>query len=250
MAPALRSRPHARIAATTAVAAVALGAVVEAPASAARRAPVVHQMVVFRSGKAVAKRVSARRALARVGRRRCAVGTGTALAALVRSRVGRLSLRDYGSCSRRRARDGYGLFVRAIRRDRNRGRNGWVYKVGRRAATAGAADLSGPFGTGRRLRSRQRVLWFYCRLGGRGCQRTLALRLRAEPGAVVATALGYDDEGRGVRVAGATVRVGPATGTTGYDGVVRLSVPPGRHRASAKKRRLVRSFPERVTVGG
>ena len=148
--------------------------------------------------------MTARKALVRVGGRRCAAGAGTALAALVRSHVGRLRLRDFGSCSRR-PRDGAGLFVRGIGPDRNRGRDGWVYKVGRRVATAGAADPSGPFGRGR-LRGGQRVTWFYCRLGSRGCQRTLVLRLRSEPGAVVATVRGYDDEGEGVPVEGATVR--------------------------------------------
>ena len=33
--------------------------------------------------------------------------------------------------------------------ERNRGQDGWVYKVGRRAGTAGAADAAGPFGNGR-----------------------------------------------------------------------------------------------------
>ena len=65
--------------------------------------------------------------------------------------------------------------------DLNRGQNGWVYKVGRRAATAGAADPTGAFGNGR-LRRGQRVTWFYCRLRAGGCQRTLELRLSAEPG--------------------------------------------------------------------
>ena len=101
------------------------------------------------------------------------------------------------AAARAGARDGGGLFVGSIRGDVNRGQNGWVYKVGRRAATAGAADPSGPFGRGR-LRTGQRVTWFYCRLRDGGCQRTLELKLRAEAGAVVATVRGYDDEGHGV----------------------------------------------------
>ena len=92
----------------------------------------------------------------------CTAGRATALAALVRSEARpawparlRLVLVE--------ARDGGGLFVESIRGDVNRGQNGWVYKVGRRAATAGAADPTGPFGHGR-LRNGQSVTWFYCRL--------------------------------------------------------------------------------------
>jgi hypothetical protein len=208
-------------------------------------APLVRQMVVFRSGDTVTKTVRARVVLVRVGRRRCAAGDGTALAALVRSRPGRLRLRDFGSCSRR-PRDGTGLFVAAIGSDRARGQSGWVYKVGRRAATAGAADPSGPFGRGR-LRAGQRVTWFYCLRAG-DCQRTLAVRARAEPGGIAATVRGYDDDGRGVPVDGATVRAGGASASTGPDGSVHLAVPTGSYRVVATKAGLVRSFAERVEV--
>jgi uncharacterized membrane protein len=230
------------------VAALALaGALAAAPAAEAR-APAVEQMVVFRSGKAVAKRTSSRGVLVTVGRRRCAAGTGTALAALVRSKVARLRLRDFGACSRR-ARDGGGLFVSGVGRDRNRGRHGWVYKVGRKAATAGAADPTGPFGTGRRLRPGQRLTWLYCRLGSSGsCQRTLELRATPEPGGAATTVRGYDDQGRGVAVEGATVRLGAATQVTDANGVARFAIAPGSYRAYATKPGLVRSFGERVVV--
>ena len=215
-------------------------------AAGAGRGSVVEQMVVFRSGKAVTKRTSSRAVSVRVGRRRCKVGTGTALAALVRSRVSRVRLRDFGSCSRR-ARDAGQLFVTAIGRDRNRGQSGWVYKVGRRGATAGAGDPRGPFGRGR-LRSGQRVVWFYC-LRAANCQRTLSLRARAEGGgAVTVSVVGYDDEGRGVKVAGAEVHVGAVSARTDAKGVARASLPPGRYRVHATKKGLVRSFPERVLV--
>jgi hypothetical protein len=214
--------------------------------SAEAAVPTVRQMVVFRSGKAVTKTVRASRVLVRVEGRRCAAGDGTALAALVRSKPGRLRLRDFGSCSRN-PRDGAALFVSAIGRDRSRGQNGWVYKVGRRSATAGAADPSGPFGRGR-LRSRQRVTWFYCRLRGGGCQRTLEVRASAEPGGLVATVRGYDDEGRGVAVEGATVSAGGASAETGPDGSARLALTAGAYRVVASKPGLVRSFAERVEV--
>jgi hypothetical protein len=217
-----------------------------APPSAEAAGPTVRQMVVFRSGKAVTKTVRASRVLVRVEGRRCAAGDGTALAALVRSKPGRLRLRDFGSCSRS-PRDGAALFVSAIGPDRSRGQNGWVYKVGRRSATAGAADPSGPFGRGR-LRSRQRVTWFYCRLRGGGCQRTLEVRASPQQGGLVATVRGYDDEGRGVAVEGASVSAGDASAATGPDGSARLILPAGAYRVVASKAGLVRSFAEPVEV--
>jgi hypothetical protein len=213
---------------------------------AAAAAPKVRQMVVFPSGKAVTKTVRAAQVWVRVEGRRCAAGDGTPLAALVRSRPGRLALRDFGSCSRR-PRDGAGLFVSAIGAARNRGQDGWVYKVGRRSATAGAADPSGPFGRGR-LRSGQRVTWFYCHLVGGGCQRTLEVRARPAPGGLTATVRGYDDEGRGAAVEGATVSAGGASALTGADGRAHLNLPAGAQRVVASKAGLVRSFAERVEV--
>ena len=60
-------------------------------------------------------------------------------------------------------------------RTRARGRDGWVYKVGNRSGSAGAADPGGSFGTGRTLRGGERVLWFWCVKDRRdACQRTLA----------------------------------------------------------------------------
>jgi hypothetical protein len=222
-----------------------VAALLAAPPSGAA-APAIRQMVVFRDGDAVTRTVKAKQVSVTVGRRRCAAGEGTALAALVRSHVGGLRLRDFGSCSSR-PRDGAGLFVEAIGADRNRGQDGWVYKVGRRGATAGAADPSGPFGRGR-LRSGQRLTWFYFLLRGCGCQRTLELDASVERGGVAVTVRGYDDEGHGVPVEGATVRVAGVSGVTAADGGVRLALPPGTHRLVAEKDGLVRSFAERVTV--
>jgi hypothetical protein len=227
-----------------AAAVIAVG-LVAAPAAPAAP-PKVQQMVVFRDGSTITDTVSTRATRVRVERRRCAVGNATALAALVRSRPGQLRLRDFGSCSRR-AGDGGGLFVEAIRGERNRGRDGWVYKVGHRAATAGAGDPSGPFGRGR-LRAGQRVTWFYCRLRAGGCQRSLGLTVTAEPGGVLARVRGYDDEGAGVPVEGATVAAGGVSATTDAAGAARLALAPGRHRAVAEKPGLVRSFAEQVEV--
>jgi hypothetical protein len=210
------------------------------------RSPVVEQLVVFRSGRAVGRRVGAAATTARVGRRRCAVGSATALAALIRSRPGRLRINDYGSCSRR-ARDAGGLYVRAIGRDRGRGQNGWVYKVGHELATAGAADPKGPFGRGR-LRARQRVTWFFC-VYRRGCQRTLSLRATPIAGGVVSVRVrGYDDGAKGVAVPGATVSAGGVRAVTDDLGVAVLSLRRGRHVVRASKPGSVRSFGERLVV--
>ena len=136
------------------VAALACCGGLAAPTASAK-APVVRQLVAFKSGATLERKVRARGLNVKVGRRRCAVGTATPLAALLRSKPGTIGLRDFGSCSRR-ARDSGQLFVRSIRKDRNRGLDGWVYKVGRKAATAGAADPAGPFGRGRLQERRAR----------------------------------------------------------------------------------------------
>jgi hypothetical protein len=215
------------------------------PPAAAAAAPRVKQLVVFRSGEAVQGTTSTRQATVTVAGRRCAVGDGTALAALVRSRPGRLRLRDFGACSLR-PRDSASLLVTGIRADRNRGQRGWVYKVGRRAASAGAADMSGPFGRGR-LRAGQRVTWFYC-VRAADCQRTLELRTAPMAGGIVATVRGYDDAGDGIPIEGATVGASGVTGLTAADGRVQMVLPPGVHRLIARKDGLVRSFTERVEV--
>jgi hypothetical protein len=224
------------------VAAAALAAAVP-PASAAP--PKVKQLVVFRSGDAVQSTTGTRAAHVNVRGRRCAVGSGTALAALARSRAGRIRLRDFGACSSD-PRDASGLIVTGIRADRNRGQRGWVYKVGRRAATAGAGDMGGPFGRGR-LRAGQRVTWFYC-VRATDCQRTLQLRVTKVEGGILATVRGYDDAGEGIPIEGASVTAAGVTGLTSADGRVQMALPPGTHRVVARKDGLVRSFTERVEV--
>ena len=251
--------PGARIAAVVcaaaviAIAAQAAGHSVpvsdtDAARTAAARAPLVSQLVAFHSGRVVQKRVRARSTRVKVDGRRCVVGRATALATLVRSRAATLALRDFGSCSRRAADAGQ-LFVRSIGGQRNRGRSGWVYKVGRELATAGAADPSGAFGRGR-LRAGQRISWFYCRMSAGSCQRTLVLSAAPAPndGATIARVRGYDDEGHGVPVAGATVSGGGRIAVTGESGRVRLALPRGRRLLRASKPGLVPSFSERVTL--
>jgi hypothetical protein len=210
----------------------------------AHGAPRFDQMVVFRDGDVKSETVGTRAIRTRAGDHRCRVPKATPLAALVRSDAGKLRVRDFsGSC------DPSSLFVRAIGPDENRGQSGWVYKVGNRQGTTAASDPSGPFGTGR-LDRRVRVTWFYCVFEAGGCQRTLGVRARDDgDGTVTARVTAYDDEGRGRRVEGATVRSGAVTATTDANGVATLSLPPGRHRLYAEKRGHIRSFTERVAVG-
>jgi hypothetical protein len=196
---------------------------------------VVGKQRVLRSAKPV-KLADTRRV--KVGSRRCTVSGRTPL-----------GVRDYGSCGRRPA-DAASLFVTRIGSDRNRGQDGWVYKVGRTVSSAGAGDRSG-----RRLRAGDRLLWFYCRTQRTGgCQRTLEAtpdRTAAAPGETVrVTVRGYDDQGRGVAVAGATVTLGSATATTDASGVAQLVVAEsGRLALNAARAGMVPAFPRVVGAG-
>lgn len=221
--------------------------------------PAVQVMVVGRRRTLFAARsVRAGRVRVRVGRRRCALAAGTPLGALARARsAGALILRDYGRCSGSTASSGQ-LFVRGIGPDRSRsgGRDGWEYKVDQRSGTTGAGDPSGSFGDGRRLRAGQHVLWFWCVMtAAGGCQRTLGLALgsgHAAPGApVTVTVTGYDNEGRGMPVAGADVTAEGVHATTDASGRATLTAPAqgGRHLLSASRPGLVPSFPVTLSVG-
>ena len=233
----------------SAVAAAAVAALVAAaPPAGAASYPKVGQLVVFRDGTGIQKTASTKATTIRVGRRDCTTGPSTALSALVRSKPPKLRIRDYGSCSKR-ARDGAQLFVRAIGPDANKGFDGWVYKVGHKLATAGAADPSGPFGRGR-VKDGQRITWFYCRLVNASCQRTLVAKpVATAPGQVTVTVRAYDDQGKSEPASGATVRSGDASATTGDDGTAVLMLPPGTHRVHAERAGSIRSFAEEVEVG-
>ena len=250
-----------RLAVATVLALLALVALVVAPADAPAAAPArVDAMVVGRDGVLFGpRRVTARKTLVRVARKRCVVRQSTPLAVLAaadRLRGGpNVRLRDYGTCNRRRTRDSGGLFVAAVGGQANRGRSGWVYKVGTRAGTTPAADPNGPFGDDRFLRRGQRVVWFWCVLDAEdSCQRSLVVEVppAVAPGQQVALRVrGYDDDGEGVDVAGASVGLGSATALTGPDGTAVLTAPaePGTVRATASAPGLVPAFAERVRVG-
>lgn len=232
---------------------VLAGAVLAAPAAADARGK-VDVMVVGRTRVLVpAKQVPFKQRFVGIDGRRCAIGRTTPLSALAGTGAS-FQLVDYGACSRR-PRDAGSLYVRKIGPDRATGRDGWVYKVGRRSGSSGAADPSGPFGTGRRLRRGQQVLWFWCvKDAADACQRTLETSSprTAAPGAPLAvTVRGYDEQGKGVAIEGATVRLGDATAVTGAGGVATVSAPAGagRYRIEASKPGLVVAFPRSVAVG-
>jgi hypothetical protein len=235
----------------TLIALLGVGLLAPAPALAKR----VDVLVVGKSGVLRGpKSVPLKPRSAKVGHKRCAVGKATPLSVLAATKL-RLKLRDQGSCSKD-PRDAGALYVAAIAGQRESGRSGWVYKVGNRAGTTGAGDPSGPFGTGRRLRAGQQVLWFWCTLGSTGgCQRTLDARpdrTHAAPGeSLTVTVRGYDDQGKGAPVAGATVHLGSATGLTGADGAATLTVPSahGRLRVRAEHAGMTGGFPREVSVG-
>jgi hypothetical protein len=227
------------------------------PSPAARSAqkgePRIDQMVVFGGGAVVKGRVRTKRTTVAIGKRRCGVAAATPLAALLRADPGPIGFHDYGSCTRRPA-DSAGLFVKAMRGERNRAQDGWVYKVGRagaqpqKLATAGAADPAGPFGSGR-LREGDRVVWFYCRQLSTGtCQRSLEVETDVEGSQLAVTVTGYDDAGDGTTIGGATIRVGGKRATTGADGKATLTLDRGRHFVYAAKQGTIRSFAERVTI--
>jgi hypothetical protein len=139
--------------------------------------------------------------------------------------------------------------------DRNSGQDGWVYKVGRRAGTAGAADPAGPFGSGG-LRRGDQVLWFYCLHtdAAGGCQRSLSVSVSTEKlnaGATLpVTVRGYDNEGRGQPFSGARVTLGPASATTDAQGKAGVTVPQaGSYLLAATAKGAVPSFPVALTVG-
>jgi hypothetical protein len=232
------------------VALIALAAGVLAGTPAAASAASVEVMVV---GKArtlqTPVEVRFKQQRVRVGGRTCTVAGATPLAALLGTRP-KITLRDYGRCGRS-VRDAGALFVTRVGPDSNRGQDGWVYKVGRRAGSIGAGDPAG------RLRAGGRVVWFYCVHAGSGsCQRTLEVEPLASTvapgGALRVRVRGFDDNGRGEPAAGAAVHLGDAVATAGSDGVATLTAPAGASGSlplSADASGAVASFPRRVTVG-
>jgi len=197
------------------------------------------------------KRVAVPERTVRVAGRRCAIASRTPLSALIATKLG-LRYKDYGACSRRPS-DAASLYVRSVAGERARGSDGWVYKVGHRTGSGGAADPAGAFGTGARLRRGADVLWFWCVQDMSGsCQRSLEVRPdgAVTPGAPMRVVVrGYDDNGDGVPVEGATVRLGDQVAVSAADGGATLVAPAiGTETLSADKPGLVPAFPVKVRV--
>lgn len=223
----------------------------------ASAAPTVQSMVVGASGQIISRPRGVVAAAIRVpvGRKRCAVAAGTPLAALADLRLlggPAFSVRDYGNCGAS-ARDSALLFVYALAGETNVGRDGWEYKVGGVAGSAGAANPSGPEGDGRLLGAGQQVLWFWCHASAGGCQRTLSVSAAgatSRGGRLSVKVTGYDNEGHGAPVAGAIVRLGSDFASTNGSGRATLIAPGGRgsYALTASRRGLVPAFPETIVV--
>lgn len=227
-------------------------------ARAAGGAPRVEAMIVGVGDSQLMspRALTARAATVHVRGHACTVAAGTPLAVLLAARQSGgpgFAVRDYGRCGSRSADSGQ-LFVYSVGGQTNRGQSGWEYKVDGVSGATGAADQSGPHGDGRRLRPGQRVLWFWCESGPRGCQRTLEVSAQstsvARGGMLSVSVTGYDNEGRGAPVAGAIVTLGADFASTGSSGRASLIAPasPGRYALSAARGGLVQSFPEQIAV--
>jgi hypothetical protein len=227
------------------------------PAAAAASGPGVQAMIVGREGTILSgpRAVTASATTLRVGARGCRVAAGTplaTLAALRRAGGPGFAMRDYGHCGPSAANSGQ-LFVYTIGSERNRGSNGWEYKVDNVAGTTGAGDPSGPRGDGRRIASGARVLWFWCQSVAGGCQRTLAVSAPAQVprnGGLTVSVYAYDNEGRAVPAAGAIVTLGSDFASTGVRGHATLVAPAarGRYQLAATRRGTVPSFPVSILV--
>jgi hypothetical protein len=204
-------------------------------------------MVVDRSGDVFGpRRVSASRTRVRSSGRNCRIPQGLGLSVLAAlDRVGGPSFRSRGSCD--------SIYVFQVGSDRESGRGGWVYAIDNKHATVGASDPSGPFGDGRRLRSGQRVVWYWCNVSGR-CQHTLRIRLSTKSTSrgsrFKVRAIAYDSQGRGRHRSGVRVSIAGSSATTGSDGLATLTAPRkrGGHRVRARATGLIPAFPETLTV--
>ena len=215
--------------------ALLVAVVLAAPAESA--GPRVRAMVVGKSGSVIAGVKSVN--LDAFRHRRCRIRAGLPLGVLHFLRV---PFRARGGCS--------ALYVFKAAGARERGRGGWVYKVGTRGGTTSASDPSGPFGSGR-IRRGAEVVWFWCRRALR-CQRSLKVtgERRVRVGRTLRVRVrGYDDYGRGKVIRGATVSVGRARVRTNRRGVARIRmIRRGLFRLRAAKRGLVPAFPIGIRV--
>ena len=203
----------------------------------AAASPAVDAQVVDRAGRVVGPREVRVKALkVRADGRTCRVRAGLPIGVL---RALRVPFKAEGACS--------SLYVFEARGQRERGAGGWVYKVGRKLPGVSASARRA------RLRSGQRVTWFWCKQAG-NCQRTLETSVVPELGTLRITVRSYDDRGRGRPAGGVSVGVSPPgsdaiQGTvTAPDGTATMGVPAGRYVVTAVRDGLIPAFPETVTA--
>ena len=170
-----------------------------------------------------------------------------------RRRSCRCTFKDYGACSRAARR------VRLALRALDRRRAGAAARTAGSTRSAAASDPPAPptrparSATGRRLRSGQKVLWFWCvkdaggRLPAHARGRRAADR-RARCAPFPATVRGYDENGGGVPVAGVEVAPGAVTDASGA-ATVTAPAAAGTLTLRAEAPGLVQAFPRKVTVG-
>jgi hypothetical protein len=147
------------------------GAAVVVPSGTATAAPtpIVSASVATQDGTLIGPiAVRAKQVRVKVGSKRCSVAAGTPLAALVALKakakapqVGRIALKDYGSCGSRPSRSSR-LYLTGIGSDVASGPDGWIYDVGGKGGSTSAADPAGPFGRGR-IKAGAEVHWRWCR---------------------------------------------------------------------------------------
>ena len=224
--------------ARAAAAVATVGAVLAAAPAAEAAAPRVEARIVDRAGDVTGPRtVRVDPARFRSSGRTCRVRAGSPIAVL---RELGASFRARGECTN--------VYVFQVRDERGGGAQGWVYKVGRKLPSVSASD------PGARLRTGQRVTWFWCVRAG-NCQRTLeaspAARTVAPGGSLTVRVRSYDDFGRGRAQPGATVSLGASTAVTDASGLATLTAPAtaGRFGLLARREGMVLSFPERIVVG-
>ncbi len=226
-------------------------------ASVASAGPVVSAMVVGAGNIVLVRPTNVRvpAATVRTSHGDCGVAEGTPLGVLVAlNRTAGLSfaLRDYGRCTGSPSGSGE-LFVSSLDGETNHGQNGWEYKVNSRSGTTGAADPTGPFGTGHRIASGSKVLWFWCESFGCGCQRTLELGVPASVSrgaSFTVRVTGYDNDGNGKPMSGATVSLPGSSAVTGSSGTATLHAPSRAGLVSVRASRpgSVPAFPAAVNV--
>ena len=247
---------------TAAVVAVGAACAAFSAGSAVAASPTVQVQVVGRSAIVSGpKKLSASSFTTVVAtgskRRNCTVAAGTPLAALKATGI-TVGIKDFGACSRKPA-DSASLYVSSIRAVAGTGMEGWSYKVNNRAGTAGAADPTGPFGSGL-LKANSRVLWFWCVYDPTtyACQRNLVITAPTHASVGVAFTVSVkacDDSNSCVAAANARVSIdGAQSSVTTSAGTASFNPNvAGKHvitasDASSGSPRRPDAFSESVTV--